>query len=91
MKTLHQVSLKLWALEMNLTSSSLVLSDQLVCAVHLLLSSVQPLHQDSLKLWVFDQNQSFLLAPEYAAVKPVSYEIVRLRGPSQQCFLLNQS
>ena len=76
MKTLHQVSLKFWVFEMNLTSSSLVLSDQLVFVVHLLLSSVQPLHQVSLKLCVFEMSPSLLLAPEYTAVKPASHASV---------------
>ena len=67
------------------------MSDQLVSVVHLFLSSVLPLHQVSLKLRVFEKNQNLLLAPEYSALKPASYVILRLRGPSQQCFLVTRN
>ena len=56
MKTLHQVSLKLRDLEKNLSSSFLVLSDELVFVVHLLLASVHTLHQVSLILQDSEKN-----------------------------------
>ena len=90
-ENIASVFLKLSALEMNLTSSSLVLSDQLEFVVHLLLSSVLPLRQVSLKPWVFEKNQSFPLAPVFTAVKLAFYVILHLRSPSLQCFLLSHN
>ena len=97
MKTLHQVSLKLGDLEKNLSSSFLVLSDELVFVVHLLLASVHtpnqvcPIVQDSEKTG----SSSFLVpsdklvlvlhfpvVPGNTMVKTASYVIVR-RGPSR--------
>ena len=48
---LTENAFRVGALEMNLTSISLALSDQLEFAVHLLLSSVLLLRQVSLKPW----------------------------------------
>ena len=108
MKTLHQVSLKLRDLEKNLSSSFLVLSDELVFVVHLLLVSVHIPHQVSPILHDSEKNGSssfliqsdklvlflhFPLVPVYTVVKPASYVIARLRGPSRavsQCFLPNR-
>ena len=55
MKTLHSVSQTLSALEMNLTSSFLFLSDQLEYVVHLLLASVHTTHQVHLILQVSEK------------------------------------
>ena len=70
MKTVHHVALKRQDLEKNLTSSFLVLSEKLVFVVHVLLASEHFLHQVSPIL-------------RYTMVKPASYEVVRLRGPSR--------
>ena len=61
--TLHPVSQTLEALEMNLTSSSLIFSDQLEYVVHLPFTSVLLLLPVSLKLWVFDENHNFSARP----------------------------
>ena len=50
METSHQVSLKLWSLGTNLSTSFLVLSDKLDVALDLLLASVHTSHRVSLKL-----------------------------------------
>ena len=60
------------ALEVNLTSSSLFLSDQHEYVVHLLLSSVLLLLLVSLKLWVFKKIHD-PLAPACTAVKPAFF------------------
>ena len=97
-KTSHQVSLKLRALETNLPSSFLVLSDKLVFVMHLLLASVHTPHQVSLILQDSEKAgpSSFLVqsdklvlvlnfpfVPVQKVVKPASYVSVRLRGPSR--------
>ena len=108
MKTLRQVSLKLRDLERSLSSNFLVLSDKIVFVVHLPLASVHTPHQISLTLQDSEKNRSssflvqrdklvlvlhFLLVPVFSVVKPASYVIARLRGPSRassQCSLPNR-
>ena len=89
MKSLHPVSQTLVALEMNLTSRTLFLSDQLEYIVHLPLSCVLLLLPFSLKLWVFEKNNNFLLAHVHTAVRPAFSVILHLQDPSLQCFQLN--
>ena len=86
MKTLHLVSRTLSALEMNLTSSFLFLSDQLEYGVHLPLSSVLLLLPVSLKLWVFENSQNFPFVHVHTVVLPTFFVILHLQDPSLQCF-----
>ena len=108
MKIQHQASLKRRDLENNLSSSFLVSSDKLVFVVHLHLVSVHTPHQVSPILHESEKNGSsiflvhndklilflhFPVVPVYTVVKPASYAITRLRGPSpaaSQCFLPNR-
>ena len=73
---------------MNLTSSSLFLSNQLEYVVHLLLSSVLLLLPAPVKLLVFEKILNPLV-PVYPAVKPAFFEILHLQDPSLQCFPLS--
>ena len=90
MKTLP-VSQTLVALQMNVISSSLFLSDQLEYDVHLHLSSVLFLLLVSLKLWVSENNPNFLLAHVHTAVRPALFVILHLHDRSLQCFQLNRN
>ena len=78
------------ALEMNLTSSFLFLSDQLEYSVLLLLSSVLLLLPVSLKLLVFEVSYN-PLGPVFSMVKPAFFVILSLQDPSLQCFPLRHN
>ena len=87
MKTSHLVSRMLSVLETNLTSS--FLSDQLECALHLLLSPVS-LQQVSPMHLVFEMIYN-LLNFSNTAVKPAFFVILHLQDPSLQCFPLSHN
>ena len=74
------------ALEMNLTSSFLFLSDQVEYIAHLLLYSVLLLLPDSLKLLVFEMIYN-PIGLEYTVEKPAFFVILRLQDP--ECAMLS--
>ena len=82
MKPMHPDSQTLVALEMNLTSSSLFLSDQLDYDLHFTLSSALFLLLVSLNLWVFDKNQHVLFTHMHTAVRPAFLEFAISRSES---------
>ena len=88
---MSQVSLELYALEMNLTSSSLFLSDQLEYVVSLLLSPALSLLQVFLVFKVLEKVLNFLPCPAYTVVKAAFFAIVHPQGPSRQSFPLSGS
>ena len=73
---------------MNLTSSSLVLSDQLEYVVHLLLFPVRVQQVSRVQL-VFEMSYN-PLDFVYTVVKPAFFAVLHLRGPSLQCSPLNR-
>ena len=76
---------------MNLTSSSLFLSDQLEYVVHLLLSLALSLLQVFLVFKVLEKVLNFLPCPGYTVVKAAFFAIVHPQGPSRQSFPLSRS
>ena len=80
-KTLHPVSRMLSALEMNLTSSSLSLSDQLEYVVHLPPLSIFLLLV-SMKVCLFGKIHDIVAAVFSASF----FVIIQLEHPSLQCF-----